>query len=176
MRENKRQMLIKCPNCGKKYYLSIAEELFGKTVRVQCINTYCSGSIIQSVPVEEVWQSRPILYTINPKTLSIKYYDAKNDIREFVWTKNTLIIGRNPKEELGFDALKILDPSVSANHCLLGTRWDVFSQTAIYRIKDLGSTNGTFINGRKLESNVKYDLSEKDLILSGNFQLLFNVK
>ena len=171
-----RQMLIKCPDCGKKYYLSVLEPLLDKKVRVRCINSYCQSNILQSIPAKSVWGSRKILYTINPQVLTIKYYDSRNEIQEFIWSKNTLLIGRNPKENRGIDVLKIQDSSVSSTHCILGTRWDIVSQTAVYRIKDLGSTNGTYINGRKLASNVKYDLSDRDLILGGSFQLLFSVK
>jgi pSer/pThr/pTyr-binding forkhead associated (FHA) protein len=36
-----------------------------------------------------------------------------------------------------------------------------------WAIKDLGSSNGTFLNGERLEPNVNYRLSQQDEIVLG---------
>lgn len=52
-----------------------------------------------------------------------------------------LVIGRSPDSDLVVE-----DPSVSSRHAAI--RWD--GETAV--IVDLGSVNGTYLNGKKLES------------------------
>lgn len=66
-------------------------------------------------------------------------------------------IGRHPQSELQFDADQDLD--VSGRHAGVAMEGD------IYVLRDLGSTNGTFVNGKRLTSD--HVLASKDVIRFG---------
>ena len=65
----------------------------------------------------------------------------------YEFTEDLVTIGRAPDNMIVID-----DPSVSSRHAQL----ELIGE--IYRIKDLGSTNGTRVNGTPItESNVRFD-------------------
>ena len=64
--------------------------------------------------------------------------------------------------------VKVQDPSTSLHHAQL--RWDAWKRTAW--ICDLGSTNGTFLNGARLGSD-EAQLTEGDTLSLGNAAFLF---
>ncbi len=66
-------------------------------------------------------------------------------------------IGRHPQCELQFDAEKDLD--VSSRHA------QVLQNGSIYVLRDLGSTNGTFVNGKRLDG--EHVLATRDVIRFG---------
>lgn len=66
-------------------------------------------------------------------------------------------IGRHPQCELQFDAEKDLD--VSSRHA------QVILNGSLYVLRDLGSTNGTFVNGKRLGG--EHVLATKDVIRFG---------
>ncbi len=66
-------------------------------------------------------------------------------------------IGRHPQSELQFDADQDLD--VSGRHAGVALEGD------IYVLRDLGSTNGTFVNGKRLTTD--HVLASKDIIRFG---------
>jgi pSer/pThr/pTyr-binding forkhead associated (FHA) protein len=75
-----------------------------------------------------------------------------------------LVIGRDPKCEIVFS-----DIEVSRNHV------EIIQAEDSFQIKDLDSTNGTFLNGRKIKKPV--DLNNGDLISIGkNYVLEFIIE
>lgn len=60
--------------------------------------------------------------------------------KEVVLEPGTLRVGRTDSNDL-----RLNDPSVSSRHCLLTY------EDGILKVKDLGSTNGTFVNGIQVE-------------------------
>lgn len=56
------------------------------------------------------------------------------------------------------------DPSVSSEHAVIEAHGDII------KVTDLGSTNGTFINERKLRNGIATLLREGDLLLIGQIQ------
>jgi hypothetical protein len=71
-----------------------------------------------------------------------------------------LVIGREPGLDLVVD-----DPSVSRTHARLEPRPD-----GVYRLTDLGSSNGTFVNGVRLQSGPVHN---GDRVQLGNVVFLF---
>lgn len=90
--------------------------------------------------------------TINRDTFKV-------DEREL--EQGTLSIGRNKD-----NAVHIDDPTISSHHANIVT---VFDSTYI---EDLGSTNGTFVNGQKAKTHT---LHNGDIVTIGQYQLLFQV-
>ncbi len=74
---------------------------------------------------------------------------------------DTLSIGRGQQADLVID-----DDNISRLHCLLqrhGAHW---------KISDLGSKNGVFVNGKKMAER---SLCDGDLIRVGNTQMVFGM-
>jgi predicted component of type VI protein secretion system len=84
----------------------------------------------------------------------------KIDERELV--QGTLSIGRNQDNDLQID-----DPAVSGHHAKIVT---VFES---HYVEDLGSTNGTFVNGARTKTHT---LHNGDVLTIGHYQLLFQGK
>ncbi|NDF14566.1 GGDEF domain-containing protein [bacterium] len=75
----------------------------------------------------------------------------------FFLTADEMIIGRDPSADIS-----IPDPSISRRHArVLRTPNGV-------TLEDLGSSNGTSINGKKIESGSVVELTKEDLIKLGN--------
>lgn len=102
--------------------------------------------------LEEAKASAPVLVVISGKPLG----------KSFFITKETMILGR----ELGAD-LTIPETSISRRHTEF-----VMSPQGI-TVKDLGSTNGTFVNDVKIEGSTTQTLKDNDLVRCGNTILKF---
>ncbi len=61
------------------------------------------------------------------------------------------------------------DPYVSGSHA------QIIADDAVFRLTDVGSTNGTLLNGRRLAINEPETLSEGDVILIGGTALRFEM-
>ena len=75
----------------------------------------------------------------------------------FFLTADEMIIGRDPTADIS-----IPDSSISRKHAKI-TR-----EGSVIKIEDLGSSNGTAVNGKKLESGNVAKLAKEDLIKLGN--------
>ncbi|HTX80300.1 MAG TPA: FHA domain-containing protein [Longilinea sp.] len=83
--------------------------------------------------------------------------------KEFPLEKSELVIGRDQGNDI-----VIVDPEVSRRHAR------VFQQGGGYVIEDLGSTNGTYVNGQRLTG--PYVLRSGELInLGEHISLLYDV-
>lgn len=74
--------------------------------------------------------------------------------------KQTAAIGRSPESEIFLD-----DVTVSRKHALVS-----YSNSGNFSMKDLGSLNGTYVNGKPV---VEIVLSSGDEIQIGKFHMLF---
>ncbi len=73
--------------------------------------------------------------------------------------QGSLSIGRNQDNDLSID-----DPAVSGHHAQIVTVFD-----SSY-VEDLGSTNGTFVNGKQVKTHT---LHNGDVLTMGHYQILF---
>jgi len=83
-------------------------------------------------------------------------------IEDEVLLLNNFTIGRHSSNDI-----TIVDYSVSKEHALI-KRKDNF-----YSIMDKNSTNGTLINGERLEAKREYILHPKDIVTLGRFGFMF---
>ena len=74
--------------------------------------------------------------------------------------KPQMVVGRDPACDIPIDNL-----GVSRHHCAFATRGNVFV------VQDMGSSNGTFVNGRKV---TEYFLNDEDEIVIGKYMLRFS--
>ena len=84
------------------------------------------------------WEEEATTLTIPKSKLVITQGD--NIGREYVIEKSTIRVGSLPESDLTID-----DETVSRNHL------EIRKEKDGYVLKDLGSTNGTFINGTKVK-------------------------
>jgi diguanylate cyclase (GGDEF)-like protein len=87
--------------------------------------------------------------------------------RDFRLRRNGMIIGRGMEAEI-----RVLDDLVSREHARIDFRWDRSRRRCTYRLVDLKSTNGTFINNRRARSVA---LRDGDRIQVGKAVLKFVV-
>jgi len=78
-------------------------------------------------------------------------------------TEEILTIGRAPD-----NVFPIEDVSVSSHHA------QISRSAGIYLLTDLGSTNGTTVNGKALERETEYTLTPGDKIRFGNLESIFD--
>jgi len=97
------------------------------------------------------------------KVFHLVIYSGATVSRVYVLRKEKIVIGRDPGCDLELDSM-----DVSRRHALLRC------SDADVTIEDMGSTNGTKINGEKVESEQK--LNPRDVITLGKeFRLVFQV-
>lgn len=73
--------------------------------------------------------------------------------------RDPILIGRREGA-----AIKVHNPSVSGKHCTVG--WDKDTDEVV--VRDVGSSNGTFINGERVRRGV---LEDADILRCGRFEL-----
>ncbi|MEM8858092.1 MAG: FHA domain-containing protein [Chloroflexota bacterium] len=67
--------------------------------------------------------------------------------------RKTYVLGRHETAQI-----KLKDPRVSAEHAKL-----IVTESALY-VEDLGSTNGTYVDGEKIEPEIQMALTERSII------------
>jgi S1-C subfamily serine protease len=77
--------------------------------------------------------------------------------RRAAFEKSFIALGRDPQSDLRFDAERDLD--VSSKHAVVMHSGDAFL------VRDLGSRNGTFVNGRRVETDTP--LADGDVVRCG---------
>ncbi|GAB4030628.1 MAG: hypothetical protein Fur0012_06860 [Elusimicrobiota bacterium] len=90
--------------------------------------------------------------------LMIKY--ESSFIKEFKTASDSVSIGRKAENDLVLD-----NPTVSGHHC------KIYKAGDSYFIEDLNSTNGTFVNSKKV---IKSGIKEKDVIGIVKYSLIFS--
>lgn len=83
------------------------------------------------------------------------------EVKRIYLENDRTTLGRKRHNDIVLDSLV-----VSGNHCLFEMQG-----LANVSVEDLGSTNGTYVNGRMIES--RQALRDKDMLTIGNFSLLF---
>jgi hypothetical protein len=86
-------------------------------------------------------------------------YNGEKPLKVFVLTRPTSVIGRLDESEI-----KVDDVSVSGRHA------QIVSRNNAFEIEDLGSTNGTFVEGRQVE---RATLRNGDHVTVGSAEFMF---
>lgn len=81
--------------------------------------------------------------------------------QQFELSQDLYTIGRSEKE-----AICINDPTISSRHCEL-----IRDEDGSFRVRDLGSTNGTRINGVKV---TEQKLVNSDILQVGGVEIMFD--
>jgi len=89
--------------------------------------------------------------------IELKYQGKK--LKTFETDNEQISIGRNPKNDIQID-----NPAVSSSHAVIRKVMNT------YYMEDLKSTNGTFVNEKKID---KYELLDGDEVIIGKHSLEF---
>lgn len=104
------------------------------------------------IRLEEAKATAPVLVVISGKPLGKSYFI----------TKESMVLGRDLNADIS-----IGETSISRRHT------EFLLNTGTITVKDLGSTNGTYVNDAKVDSNSTRILADGDLIRCGNTILKF---
>ncbi|MBI4586885.1 MAG: GGDEF domain-containing protein [Planctomycetes bacterium] len=100
-------------------------------------------------------QGRPVLLVLQGANLGMRY----------LLNERKLVIGRNSDKA----QIVLPDPSVSSAHATI----EINLEEPHYVIEDLGSRNGTFVNGQPVPKNQKVPIRDGDKIFIGETALKF---
>lgn len=89
----------------------------------------------------------------------------RQTVQEVPFDRPSITIGRKPSNDLTFNR-----PEISGSHAAF-----LFENNQ-YFVMDLGSTNGTLLNGAQLVAREKYSLQDKDLVTVNPYNIQFIVE
>ncbi len=89
----------------------------------------------------------------------------RQTVQEVPFDRPSITIGRKPGNDLSFNR-----PEISGSHAAF-----LFENNE-YFVMDLGSTNGTLLNGAQLVAREKYALQDKDLVTVNPYNIQFIVE
>ena len=120
-----------------------------------------TGVIEESSPGLINNDNRGTLIVNNMKAVSIRLEDIDNNIDYgYISLAKEVIVG----SQYGDAKLKIRnDPTISKAHCML------YSYNMVAYVKDIGSCNGTFVNGKKICTDTI--IRSNDVLILGNTHL-----
>ena len=90
---------------------------------------------------------------------SISIFFGGKELETIELNQPEMVVGRDENTEIRIDNL-----GISRRHCLFS------SKGSTHMVKDLGSSNGTFVNGKKV---AELFLNNKDQIVLGKYMLLY---
>lgn len=94
------------------------------------------------------------------KLLRVRVTLKGRPVRALAFNKDTITVGRDPGSDIYLD-----NPGISREHCRIE-----LSSNGLYRIKDLGSANGVFVNDRPVQTHF---IINNDVVFLGKFALWF---
>lgn len=88
--------------------------------------------------------------------------DIDKNRTELVFDKSRITLGRRAGNDLHYNR-----PEISGNHAAF------LIEAGLHYLQDLGSTNGTLLNGAPVVANEKYPLQDQDLITIAPYRITF---
>ena len=117
--------------------------------------------IVRKVP-EEVWHPTEILH-IDQGLQGILMYQGKKDLPDIEIDRPVFLIGKKEKD---------VDACINIK-CISRIHAKVEMEQGDYYIEDMNSTNGTYLNGERLEYRQKAKLEARDRIAFGLVEYVF---
>jgi predicted Zn finger-like uncharacterized protein len=168
---------IQCSNCKSQIKFD-ADKLNPEKALVRC--PICKQ--INEVKPEQLAPKKPVVETPEDKTLVnpngevgwLIVHDEQTQEQTFGLKQGKNIIGRASSSKPADVAIVTTDTYMSRNHCVIEVKPN---QAGIlqYIIYDIGSTNGTFINGNKqsrLQPDMQVILKDGDTIQLGRTKVV----
>ncbi|NLP14290.1 MAG: FHA domain-containing protein [Clostridium sp.] len=102
---------------------------------------------------------------LSSKEKAYPYLEGKNSSarEKIIINRSNFIIGRLPGKA----------DYISKNNAVGKVHAEIISRDGCYFVKDLNSLNGTFINAKRLTSNMEYEIKNNDIITFANSEYVF---
>ena len=97
---------------------------------------------------------------MSDKVLKVRVTLKGRPVRAYTFNKDVITVGRDPGSDICLD-----NPGVSREHCKID-----FTTSGIYRIQDLGSANGIFVNDQPVKVHF---IINNDVVFISKFALWF---
>ncbi|MDQ2085703.1 DUF6382 domain-containing protein [Herbivorax sp. ANBcel31] len=153
-------------NTNKKEILSFSQNKHHQEQNIQpnVFNTNSKASDETTLLSQEGQDETTLLNSQDP---SPPYLQANKDgvLEEIKITKPEFIIGRL-KDQVDY---------VTQNKAIGKVHAEIITKNGQYFLKDLNSKNGTFINDKRLNSNVEYEIKDNDIIVFANSKYIFKI-
>jgi len=108
-------------------------------------------------------ETEPETEPVEETTVLAAFLVSKDDSMRFEIAEGTNTIGRRDGSDI-----VISDPYISGSHA------ELVAENGVFTITDVGSTNGTFVNGVRLEPNQPKDILDSDEVTIG--QKIFKIE
>ncbi len=165
-------MIVECPNCHVKY--NVADDKIKGRKKLKC--SRCKSIFTIKQPIEDSSESKKDTAKITTKNITDSLWSDEN-LRLPDDKKISIAIIKGARAGFVYKVLKpyisigrgkvdliIPDKEVSRKHCALEIREDKII------LRDLGSTNGTFIKNKKIsiaeiENQTEFKIGQTTLLL-----------
>ncbi len=148
------QSIQNLPGGGSSQVLQLLQDLSDTTLPLEEICARFGGTKEKgNVQAEEM--RRPRVWS---NTMRVVAVNAPAPV-EILVNKVPFVIGKNAAA---------VDGAITFNHAISRVHCQITKLNGQYQIADLGSANGTFINGRRLEPNQPYLLNNGDTVRLAN--------
>ena len=162
--------MVTCPRCGAQYSVE-------RSACPHCTLVLSADEVASTRPLSRM-PTMPIDLSSDSEELTPQHVVLLQALPSGVCLTlphNTVVVlGRRATTEplsaqssplLGLDHLDAHQHGVSRRHCLIERRASGLT------VSDLGSTNGTYVNGRRLEQHRAYPLVHGDHLILGTLHL-----
>ncbi len=169
MQENENKDQIICPSCG-------TENLIGTLFCVECGTYLPSGGPLRTEPLPEKEdsarrrESAQAAQSTSDVTLQVELQIPKSERRIMLSADTEILFGRLDAAHGVFPEVDLtaeggLEDGVSRRHAR------IYKREGHLYLEDLDSTNGTFLNGDRLEPYVPRRLSDGDTVTLGMLEV-----
>ncbi len=119
--------------------------------------------LLQALPEVEVEEKKPVAAIVAPVGDGSARLVGKAGNTHVLMAEKTTF-GRRPGNTVVISG----DSYISGNHC------EIVFEDSMFILIDLGSTNGTQVNGKRLEPNVRTPLRDGDFVIMGQTEYVFH--
>lgn len=174
-------MTTNCPFCNTTVsFLEVASTNNSET-KIECTNPKC-GQIFSFHHTDSIKSTVNLIEKVEADAITGKLVLQGNTISlipHFDLTENNTIIGRGIEDKISGKArisINTEDTTMSRLQCEIRIIRDKFTDIVSYTLKDLGSLNGTLLNGEKLIKEEEVYLQDNDILKLGNIAYKFEQK
>ena len=170
------KITVSCPQCSTKLAVPAVENDLGSKKQVTCLK--CRKKFLVSVPMSYAskFESDPTDIGGNGNEMSLVLETVANDMtayQSFELTSEYYTIGRKnssgPEHRPDVE-VETTDKKMSRKHAAIRKK----GKTGL-TLKDLGSKNGVFLNGKKMDADEEVYLSDGDQFRLGDTQFRINI-
>jgi hypothetical protein len=173
-------MTFFCPKCNQKHNINNVEKYLGKTISIHCVNKRCRAQFTcvantADQPKVILEEEEGTIVTSKSTAEKAKLIVNLPDIKSVPLDGDITVIGKNSTLPDVHIKIGVNDVYMSRKHCCILKNYSTKQQFTGYSLRDLGSKNGTWLNGVKLSGDTEYYLKNNDTIRLGETMITFQL-